>query len=181
MTRLKVTFSVRSIIFSQPGDDSAIRFVWGEDTGSALRANLPLVTIEMPNALVVGEEVYFPVILKSGFGERMWSSLEDFEFKLEAWSSAMCDPRASSQEELRCRLFGNQDPIQTDGTYQVNLSIWLNKGDVPLTTGSSHSSRLKKVVGRKIISSENRRESVSSRLDVNIDVEYDGSSNHPYC
>ena len=59
MTRLR-SLSRSSIIFSQLGDDSAIRFVWGEDTGSALNANLPLVTIQMPNALVVGEEVYFP-------------------------------------------------------------------------------------------------------------------------
>ena len=92
--QIEITFSVRSIIFSQPGDDSAIRFVWGEDTGSALRANLPLVTIEMPNALVVGEEVYFPVILKSGFGERMWSSLEDFEFRVG--SMVLSDVRSPS-------------------------------------------------------------------------------------
>ena len=71
---IEVTFAVRSILFTQPGDESAIRFVWGEDTDSALRATLPLVTIEMPNALVVGEEVFFPVLLRSGFGERMWSS-----------------------------------------------------------------------------------------------------------
>ena len=79
---IEVTFAVRGMVFQQPGDDSAIRFVWGEDTGSALRATLPLATIEMPNAVHVGDEVFFPVILKSGFGERMWSSLEDFEFKV---------------------------------------------------------------------------------------------------
>ena len=79
---IEVTFAVRSLLFTQPGDESSIRFVWGEDTGSAVRVNLPLVTIDMPNSLVVGDEVFFPVIMKSGFGERMWSSLEDFGSRL---------------------------------------------------------------------------------------------------
>jgi len=174
--QIEVTFSVRSIIFSQPGDDSAIRFVWGEDTGSALRANLPLVTIEMPNALVVGEEVYFPIILKSGFGERMWSSLEDFEFRVG--SMVLSDVRSPSivSGGVEVPFVWNPGSNPVDGSYQVNLSIWLNQGDVPLTTGRSHSIVFEEGGGTQNYQFGEPARSVSSRLDVDIDVKYDGSS-----
>ena len=173
---IEVTFSVRSIIFSQPGDDSAIRFVWGEDTGSSLRVNLPLVTIEMPNALVVGEEVFFPVILKSGFGERMWSSLEDFEFRVG--SMVLSDVRSPSivSGGVEIPFVWNPGSSPVDGNYQVNLSIWINQGDVPLTTGRSHSITFEEGGGTQNYHFGEPARTVSSSLDVDIDVKYDGSS-----
>ena len=173
---IEVTLSIRSIMFSQPGDDSAIRFVWGEDTGSALRANLPLVTIEMPEALVVGEEVFFPVILKSGFGERMWSSLEDFEFRVG--SMVLSDVRSPSivSGGVEVPFVWNPGSSPVDGNYQVNLSIWLNAGDVPLTTGRSHYIMFEEGGGTQNYHFGEPARSVSSKLDVEIDLKYDGSS-----
>ena len=63
-----------------------------------------------------------------------------------------------------------------DGTYQVNLSIWLNQGDVPLTTGRSHSIVFEEGGGTQNYQFGEPARSVSSRLDVDIDVKYDGSS-----
>lgn len=172
---IEVTFSVRSILFTQPGDDSSIRFVWGEDTGSALRSTLPLVTIEMPNALVVGDEVYFPVILRSGFGERMWSSLEDFEFKIGG--IVISDVRSPSivSGGVEVPFVWNPGSNPNDGAYQVNLSIWLNNGDIPLDTGRSHDITFEEGGGSQSYHFGEPARAVSSRLDVNIDVDFDGS------
>jgi len=171
---IEVTFSVRSILFTQPGDESSIRFKWGEDTGSALRATLPLVTIEMPNALVVGEEVFFPVILKSGFGERMWSSLEEFEFKVGG--VIISDVRSPSivSGGVEVPFVWNPGANPTDGNYQVNLSIWLNAGDIPLTTGRNHEITFEEGGGGDSYHFGEPARAVSSRLGVDIDVDYDG-------
>ena len=172
---IEVTFAVRSILFTQPGDDSSIRFVWGEDTESALRATLPLVTIEMPNALVVGEEVFFPVILRSGFGERMWSSLEEFEFKVGG--IVISDVRSPSivSGGVEVPFVWNPGSNPTDGNYLINLSIWLNAGDIPLTTGRNHDITFEEGGGSQSYHFGEPARAVNSRLDVNIEVKYDGS------
>ncbi len=72
---VKVTFSVRSLSFSSPGDDAGIRFVWGsEDYTGRMTMKFPLISIDMKEPSVNGRLVYFPVQLKSGFGDRMWSA-----------------------------------------------------------------------------------------------------------
>ena len=174
--KIEVTFAVRSIIFTQPGDDSAIRFVWGEDTESSLRVNLPLMTIDMPNALVVGEEVFFPVILRSGFGERMWSSLEGAEFRVG--SMVITDIRSPSivSGGVEVPFVWNPGSSPVDGNYQVNLSIWLNPGDVPITSGRSHSIVFEEGGGTQNYHFGEPARTVSSSLDVKIDVKYDGAA-----
>ena len=172
---IEVTFSVRGMVFQQPGDDSAIRFVWGEDTGSALRVTLPLVTVEMPNAVHVGEEVFFPVILKSGFGERMWSSLEDFEFKVGG--IVINDVRSPSivSGGVEVPFVWNPGSNPNDGNYQINLSIWLNAGDIPITTGRTHEILFEEGGGTQSYHFGEPARSMSSSLDIDIEVKYDGS------
>ncbi|MBN17341.1 MAG: hypothetical protein CMB37_04190 [Euryarchaeota archaeon] len=171
---IEVTFSVRSMLFSQPGDDSSIQFIWGEDTDSSIRVDLPLLTIDMPNALVVEGEVYFPVILRSGFGERMWSSLEDFEFK--NGGSIITDVRSPSivSGGIEVPFVWNPGADPTDGNYQVELSIWLNEGEAPLTTGRTHTITFEEGVSQNYHFGEPAR-AMNSRLDVDINVNYDGS------
>ena len=73
--KIKLTFSVRSLSFSSPGDDAGIRFMWGTDEFSGrISMKFPLVSIDMKEPSVNGRLVYFPVLLKSGFGDRMWSA-----------------------------------------------------------------------------------------------------------
>ncbi|MEE2747553.1 MAG: hypothetical protein VX473_03690 [Candidatus Thermoplasmatota archaeon] len=172
---IEVTFAVRSMIFQQPGDDASVRFVWGEDTGSALRATLPLATIEMPNALVVGDEVFFPVILKSGFGERMWSSLDDYEFKVGG--VVINDVRSPSivSGGVEVPFVWNPGSNPIDGNYQINLSIWLNPGDVPITTGRGHEIVFEEGGGTQSYHFGEPARSMSSRLNIDIDVKYDRS------
>ena len=72
--KIKLTFSVRSLSFSSPGDEAGIRFVWGtDDFRGRISMKLPLVSIDMKEPSVNGNLVYFPVLLKSGFGDTMWT------------------------------------------------------------------------------------------------------------
>ncbi len=71
---LELTLTVRSLLFSQPGDDAGIRFLWGSEANDArISVRFPLVDIEMKDASVLGRLVYFPIVLRSGFDDRMWT------------------------------------------------------------------------------------------------------------
>ena len=75
--RIEVTFSVRGLVFSNPGSDSGIKFLWGStENNAALSLRFPLLQMEMREANVKGSLVFFPVFLKSGFGDKMWTNSE---------------------------------------------------------------------------------------------------------
>lgn len=72
---VEVTLVVQLLGFNQPGDDSGVIFHWGsDDKSSSISVKLPLVEIEMKEASVSGNLVYFPILLSSGFDDRIWSS-----------------------------------------------------------------------------------------------------------
>ena len=72
--RVQISLIVRNLMFSQPGDDAGVRFLWGSEAHDAhISMRFPLVDIEMKDASVLGDLVYFPIVLKSGFDDRMWS------------------------------------------------------------------------------------------------------------
>ena len=72
--RVQISLTVRNLMFSQPGDDAGVRFFWGSEAHDAqITMRFPLVDIEMKDASVLGNLVYFPIVLKSGFDGRMWS------------------------------------------------------------------------------------------------------------
>ena len=72
---VEVRLIVQLLGFNQPGDDSGVIFHWGSnDKASSISVKLPLVEIEMKEASVSGSLVYFPILLSSGFDDRMWSS-----------------------------------------------------------------------------------------------------------
>ena len=77
--KIEVDFSIRSLIFSNPGSESGIRFQWGtSEMDASLSISFPLVHVEMREANVRGDLVFFPVRLTSGFGDRMWTSSSGF-------------------------------------------------------------------------------------------------------
>ena len=72
---VEIRLVVQLLGFNQPGDDSGVIFHWGSnDKASSILVKLPLVEIDMKEAIVSGNLVYFPILLSSGFDDRMWSS-----------------------------------------------------------------------------------------------------------
>ena len=72
---VEVSLIVQLLGFNQPGDDSGVIFHWGSsDKPSSISVKMPLVEIEMKEASVSGNLVYFPILISSGFEDRIWSS-----------------------------------------------------------------------------------------------------------
>jgi len=71
---IEVTFWLRSVVFSSPGSESGIRFLWGSgEFDASLTVSFPLVEIQIREASVKGDLVFLPVRLTSGFGDSMWT------------------------------------------------------------------------------------------------------------
>ena len=173
--KIEVSFSVRSLIFSNPGSDSGIKFFWGTDEmDAAISINFPLLHVEIREASVKGNLVFFPVRVTSGFGDRMWTastgslmvqnvlisespivnSNEDWVDVTFVWDpsnsgggSVRTDFRISPQESLN---------IEADKIHDVTLgqdtgdNSWYPDEEPPRTGGSN--------------------------LEVIVDCEYDGNS-----
>ena len=72
--KIEVIFSVRSLIFSNPGSESGIVFHWGdEEVDAGISISFPLVSVVIREASVKGNLVFFPVRLTSGFGDKIWT------------------------------------------------------------------------------------------------------------
>ncbi len=72
---VEITLIVQLLGFTQPGDNAGVVFVWGsDDKKSSINVKLPLVDIQMRDASVSGTLVYFPILLSSGFEDRMWTA-----------------------------------------------------------------------------------------------------------
>ena len=71
---IEVIFSVRSLVFTNPGSESGIMFHWGaKEVDAALSISFPLVNVVIREASVTGNLVFFPVRLTSGFGDKIWT------------------------------------------------------------------------------------------------------------
>lgn len=75
---IQITLNVQNLVFTNPGDDdTGVKFLWGsEDYNAHITVKLPLLEIIMKDASVLGNLAYFPVLIKSGFEDRMWSGSE---------------------------------------------------------------------------------------------------------
>tara|TARA_B110000881_G_scaffold220933_1_gene248046 strand:+ start:3921 stop:5924 length:2004 start_codon:yes stop_codon:yes gene_type:complete len=71
---VEITLSVQNLVFTSPGEDTGVFFVWGsEEYDASIRVKLPLLEILIKDASVTGNLVYLPVMIKSGFEDEMWS------------------------------------------------------------------------------------------------------------
>ncbi|MDP6702920.1 MAG: hypothetical protein QF760_00115 [Candidatus Thalassarchaeaceae archaeon] len=71
---IEISLSVQGLVFSNPGSESGILFLWGSTQNDAsLSMSFPLVNVEMREASVKGNLAFFPIKLTSGFGYKMWS------------------------------------------------------------------------------------------------------------
>jgi len=75
--KIELTLTVQNLIFTSPGEETGVRFLWGSEQYSAhISVKLPLLEITMKEASVIGELAYFPIMINSGFEDRIWSSSE---------------------------------------------------------------------------------------------------------
>jgi hypothetical protein len=173
---IELSLSVQGLIFSNPGSETGIRFLWGSPQSDAsLTMSFPLVQVEMREASVKGNLVFFPIELTSGFGDKMWSgssggfSIHNTEVSESPITTVMEEgvevtfvweiPESFEGGSLRADFYLSPQStlkIETDKNHQITAGV--DSGDTSWYP------------------SEEPSRSGGSSLDVNINCEYDGDT-----
>ncbi len=174
---ISITFSVRSLLFTQPQDETALRFVWGDGTNSAIAVEMPLLDIEMQQASVNGREVYFPVRMTSGFGERMWTALFDYQFKISGQPLNTAPIATIIPGGVEITFVWSASGSEANGIRSSNLSIWIDSGSSPVQVDASHDLTFgEEGSGEQSWYPEHEPiRTGGSKLSVDVAVHYDGS------
>ena len=173
--KIEVSFSVRSLIFSNPGSESGVKFFWGsEDSKASISISFPFVSIEIREASVRGSLVFFPVRLTSGFGDKIWTgssgglivqNIEISESPIvnpnEDWVDVtfVWDPSSSEGGSVRTDFrLTPQDTLILDADKIHDIELGQDSGD------------------NSWYPDEEPPRNGGSELEVIVDCEYDGSS-----
>jgi len=173
--KIEVIFSVRSLIFSNPGSESGIMFHWGEkDVDAALTLSFPLMGIEIREASVKGNLVFFPVRITSGFGDKIWTAASG---SLSVQNVEISEsPIVNSNEDWVDVTFV-WDPLDSSGgSIRTDFQISL-QGSLVIEADKIHEIVLGKDTGdNSWYPDEEPPRNGGSDLNVEVNCIYDGNS-----
>tara|TARA_B100000287_G_C20673844_1_gene794463 strand:- start:3706 stop:5748 length:2043 start_codon:yes stop_codon:yes gene_type:complete len=173
--KIEVDFSIRSLIFSNPGSESGIRFQWGTtEMDASLSISFPLVHVEMREANVRGDLVFFPVRLTSGFGDRMWTSSSGFlKVNNEDISES---PIVNSNDEWVDVTFVWRPSDSAGGTVRTDFQL-TPQDSLNIDVDKIHDITLGENTGdNSWYPDEEPPRDGGSKVQVSINCEYDGNS-----
>ena len=173
--KIEVIFSVRSLIFSNPGSESGIVFYWGsEEVDAAISISFPLVNVVIREASVKGNLVFFPVRLTSGFGDKIWTGSTGglMVQNIEISES----PIVNSNEEWVDVTFVWEPSSTSGGTVRTDFQISLQDSLV-ITVDKIHEITLGQDTGdNSWYPEEEPPRTGGSDLTVEVNCKYDGNS-----
>ena len=173
--KIEVIFSVRSLIFSNPGSESGIVFYWGsEEVDAAISISFPLVNVVIREASVKGNLVFFPVRLTSGFGDKIWTGSTGglMVQNIEISES----PIVNSNEEWVDVTFVWEPSSTSGGTVRTDFQISLQDSLV-VTVDKIHEITLGQDTGdNSWYPEEEPPRTGGSDLMVEVNCKYDGNS-----
>ena len=173
--KIEVDFSIRSLIFSNPGSESGIRFQWGtSEMDASLSISFPLVHVEMREANVRGDLVFFPVRLTSGFGDRMWTNSGGFlKVNNEDISES---PIVNSNDEWVDVTFVWRPSDSAVGTVRTDFQL-TPQDSLSIDVDKIHDITLGENTGdNSWYPDEEPPRDGGSKVQVSINCEYDGNS-----
>jgi len=173
--KIEVVFSVRSLIFSNPGSQSGIMFHWGaEEVDAAISISFPLVNVEIRDASVKGNLVFFPVRLTSGFGDKIWTGSTG---GLKVQNAEISEsPIVNSNEDWVDVTFVWEPSDSNGGTVRTDFQISL-QGSLVITADKIHEVTLGQDTGdNSWYPDEEPPRTGSSDLMVEVNCKYDGNS-----
>ena len=173
--KIEVDFSIRSLIFSNPGSESGISFQWGtSEMDASLSISFPLVHVEMREANVRGDLVFFPVRLTSGFGDRMWTSSSGFlKVNNEDISES---PIVNSNDEWVDVTFVWRPSDSVGGTVRTDFQL-TPQDSLSIDVDKIHDITLGENTGdNSWYPDEEPPRDGGSKVQVSINCEYDGNS-----
>ena len=172
---IEIIFSVRSLIFSNPGSESGIMFHWGsKEVDAALSISFPLVYVEIRDASVKGDLVFFPVRLTSGFGDKIWTgstgslSVQNIEISES--------PIVNSNEDWVDVTFVWNPDDSNGGTVRTDFQLSL-QGSLVITADKIHEITLGQDTGdNSWYPEEEPPRKGGSDIMVEVNCIYDGNS-----
>ena len=133
---ITVTLSAQFIVFSVPGTDAGLTFLWGgTDDGSLISANIPFVDLLVEEPLTDGMEVYLSMIVASPFGQMTSAHANTLEMRVNG-ALVSGDPIVTSSGEY-VRLTWTWIATSS-GTQEITIeaSIQIQAG-TPTLSGST--------------------------------------------
>ena len=173
--KIEVIFSVRSLIFSNPGSESGIVFHWGsEEVDAAISISFPLVNVVIRDASVKGSLVFFPVRLTSGFGDKIWTgSIGSLMVQNVEISES---PIVNSNEDWVDVTFVWEPSSSSGGTVRTDFQISLQDSLI-ITVEKIHEITLGQDTGdNSWYPEEEPPRTGGSDLVVEVNCKYDGNS-----
>jgi len=173
--KIEVIFSVRSLIFSNPGSESGIIFHWGaEEVDAAISISFPLVSIQIRDASVKGSLVFFPVRLSSAFGDKIWTGSTGGLMVQNVEISQ--SPIVNSNEDWVDVTFVWEPSDSEGGTVRTDFRISL-QGSLVIAADKIHEITLGEDTGdNSWYPDEEPPRAGDSDLAVEINCKYDGNS-----
>jgi len=173
--KIEVSFSVRNLIFSNPGSESGIMFHWGsEEVDASIMISFPLVSVEIREASVKGNLVFFPVRITSGFGDKIWTASTGGLMVQNVEISE--SPIVNSNDEWVDVTFVWDPGDSSAGTVRTNFHISL-QSPLELTADKIHEITLGQDTGdNSWYPEEEPPRTGGSDLGIEVNCKYDGNS-----
>ncbi len=135
-SEIELELSARSVIFSVPGGDAELEFLWGSDEfPSSVTAEIPLMELSIDEPQVEGSDIYLSAVLDSPFGLDALAYSDSIEMFVDGLK-VDGDPIETQRGDSIIVTWTWQDA--STGTNIVDVSIRLNlQSNGPLIQGSA--------------------------------------------
>ena len=133
-TAVTVTLSAQTIVFSVPGAEAGLTFIWGGDgDDSTITAEIPLVDLLVDEPITEGMDVYISVIVASPFGQMAAAHVNSLEVRVNSGMVTGDPIETSSGDFVRLTWTWR---ATTEGVHNITVeaSIQLQAG-TPMMSG----------------------------------------------
>ena len=135
-SKIEVTLSAQTVVFSVPGTDAGLTFMWGGvGDDSSIKGDIPLVDLILEEPVTEGMDVYISMIVASPFGQMTAAHSESLEIRVNN-GAISGDPIVTSSGDY-VRLTWTWS-ASTSGEQEISVtgSIQLQSG-TPVLSGST--------------------------------------------
>ena len=135
-SEIELELSARSVVFSVPGGDAKLEFLWGsEEFDSSMTAEIPLMELSIDEPQVEGGDIYLSAIIDSPFGLDALAYSDSIEMFVDGLK-VDGDPIETKRGDSIVVTWTWMDAVS--GTNTIQVSIRLNLQDNgPLIQGST--------------------------------------------
>ena len=135
-SEIELELSARSVVFSVPGGDAKLEFLWGsEEFSSSISAEIPMMELSIDEPQVEGGDVYLSAVIDSPFGLDALAYSDSIEMFVDGLK-VDGDPIETKRGDSIVVTWTWTDA--DSGTNNVQVSVRLNlQPDGPLIQGST--------------------------------------------